>query len=66
MKPIIIPHISIPIIGIPVISILTIGFPGAGGNKPHPFPDEGYLLLSDGTPLLLANEVPILLTSKNK
>lgn len=27
MKPIIIPHISIPIIGIPVISILTIGFP---------------------------------------
>lgn len=66
MKPIIIPHISIPIIGIPVISILTIGFPGAGGNKPHPFPDKGYLLLSDGTPLLLANEEPILLTSKNK
>lgn len=60
MKPITIPHISIPIIGIPVISILT------GGNKPHPFPDEGYLLLSDGTPLLLANEEPILLTSKNK
>jgi len=27
MKPITIPHISIPIIGIPVISILTIGFP---------------------------------------
>lgn len=66
MKPITIPHISIPIIGIPVISILTIGFPGAGGNKPHPFPDEGYLLLSDGTPLLLTNEEPILLTSKNK
>lgn len=41
MKPITIPHISIPIIGIPVISILTIGFPGAGGNKPHPFPDKG-------------------------
>ena len=66
MKPITIPHISIPIIGIPVISILTIGFPGAGGNKPHPFPDEGYLLLSDGARLLLANEEPILLTSKNK
>lgn len=66
MKPIIIPHISISIIGIPVISILTIGFPGAGGNKPHPFPDEGYLLLSDGTPLLLANEEPILLADNKK
>lgn len=66
MKPITIPHISIPIIGIPVISILTIGFPGAGGNKPHPFPDEGYLLLSDGTPLLLANEEPILLANNKK
>lgn len=66
MKPITIPYISIPIIGIPVISILTIGFPGAGGNKPHPFPDEGYLLLANGAPLLLTNEEPILLTSKNK
>lgn len=56
MKPITIPHISIPIIGIPVISILTIGFPGAGGNKPHPFPDEGYLLLVNDAPLLLTNE----------
>lgn len=66
MKPITIPHISIPIIGIPVISILTIGFPGAGGNMPHPFPDGGYLLLANDAPLLLTNEEPILLTSKNK
>lgn len=66
MKPITILNISIPIIGIPVISILTIGFPGAGGNKPHPFPDEGYLLLANDAPLLLTNEEPILLTSKNK
>lgn len=28
----------------------------AGGNNPHPSPDGKYLLLSDGTPLLLANE----------
>ncbi|MBV3632305.1 hypothetical protein DW668_04785 [Bacteroides stercoris] len=66
MKPITTPHISIPIIGIPVISILTIGFPGAGGNKPHPFPDGGALLLANDAPLLLTNGKPILLTSKNK
>lgn len=28
----------------------------AGGNNPDPSPDRRYLLLSDGTPLLLANE----------
>lgn len=66
MNPITIPHIGIPIIGIPVISILTIGFPGAGGNKPHPSPDGGALLLANDAPLLLTNEEPILLTSKNK
>lgn len=66
MKPITTPHISIPIIGIPVISILTIGFPGAGGNKPHPFPYGRALLLANDAPLLLTNGKPILLTSKNK
>lgn len=68
MKPITIPNISIPTIGIPTISILTIGYSYIKDNKPgpNPSPDEKYLLLSDGTPLLLANEEPILLTNNKK
>ena len=41
MNPITTPNISIPTIGIPVISILTIGFPGAGGNNHTHFLAEG-------------------------
>lgn len=68
MKPIIIPNISIPTIGIPTIGILTIGYSYIKDNKPgpNPSPDRRYLLLSDGTPLLLANEEPILLADNKK
>ena len=38
----------------------------AGGNNPDPSPDRRYLLLSDGTPLLLANEEPILLADNGE
>ena len=38
----------------------------AGGNKPNPSPDGRYSLLSDGTPLLLANEEPILLADSGE
>lgn len=66
MKGITIPTISMPVVSIPVISVLTIGVPGTGGNRPYPFPDGGYLLLSNDTPLLLANEEPILLAGNKK
>ena len=38
----------------------------AGGNNPDPSPDGRYLLLSDGTPSLLANEEPILLADNGE
>ena len=68
MKPITIPNISIPTIGIPTIGILTIGYSYIKDNKPRPDPppDGRYLLLSDGTPLLSANEEPILLADNKK
>lgn len=61
MNPITIPNITIPTIGIPTIGILTIGYSYIKDNNPGPSPDGRYLLLSDDTPLLLANEEPILL-----